>query len=106
MYFDMPRRRNYVSFATAQSKGLVSVSGNQVILRADSTTNLSSTGPGRDSFYLESMNQYSNCVAMYILVLACIVLFDLSHSVALTLYICPKVVVLGQLFVSYLPSSL
>jgi hypothetical protein len=72
MFFDARRCRNYVDFATAQSRGLVSVSqdGNQVTLRADSTTILNSTGPGRDSFDLVSKNQYTTHVAMHVLLLA------------------------------------
>ncbi|KAF8551537.1 glycoside hydrolase family 16 protein [Imleria badia] len=62
-------RVNYVDFATAQSKNLVSVSGNQVTLRADSTTILNSTGPGRDSFALLSKNQFTTHVAI----------FDIAH---------------------------
>lgn len=58
--------RNYIDLETAQSKGLVSVSGNEVTLRADSTTTLSSTGPGRDSFNLISNDQYTNHVAMHV----------------------------------------
>ena len=65
-FFDARCRRNYVDFATAQAEGLVSVSGNQVTFRADSTTILTSTGPGRDSFDLVSNNQYTTHVAMYV----------------------------------------
>ncbi|KAH0828889.1 glycoside hydrolase family 16 protein [Lanmaoa asiatica] len=73
-------RVNYVDLATAQSKGLVSVSGNQVTLRADRTTKLTSSGPGRDSFDLVSK------------------IINLTHLIVLTLFICLKVVALGQLF--------
>ncbi|KAL4062153.1 glycoside hydrolase family 16 protein [Scleroderma citrinum] len=62
-------RVNYVSESTAQSSGLVSVSGNQVTLRADSTSYLDPSGPGRNSFRLESNNQYTTHVAV----------FDIAH---------------------------
>ncbi|KAF9236017.1 glycoside hydrolase family 16 protein [Melanogaster broomeanus] len=62
-------RVNYVSQATAQADGLVLVSGNQVILRADSTTTLSASGPGRNSFRLQSNAQYTTHVAV----------FDIAH---------------------------
>ncbi|KIK91498.1 glycoside hydrolase family 16 protein [Paxillus rubicundulus Ve08.2h10] len=58
-------RVNYIDEATAQSKGLVSVSGNQVTFRTDSTTTLSSTGPGRDTFRLQSNDQYTTHVAVF-----------------------------------------
>jgi len=58
-------RVNYVSQSTAQSAGLYSVSGNTLTLRADHTTVLSSTGPGRNSFRLLSNNQYSTHVAIF-----------------------------------------
>ncbi|KAI6026144.1 glycoside hydrolase family 16 protein [Pisolithus microcarpus] len=60
---------NYVTESTAQADGLVSVSGNQVTLRADSTTVLSSSGPGRNSFRLQSNAQYTTHVAV----------FDIAH---------------------------
>ena len=66
-FFDARCRRTYVDFATAQAKNLVSVSGNQVTVRADSTTILNATGPGRDSFDLVSKDQYTTHVAMYVL---------------------------------------
>ncbi|KIM55449.1 glycoside hydrolase family 16 protein [Scleroderma citrinum Foug A] len=62
-------RVNYVTQATAQAGGLVSVSGNQVTLRADSTTVLSSSGPGRNSFRIQSNAQYTTHVAV----------FDIAH---------------------------
>ncbi|KAN0081723.1 glycoside hydrolase family 16 protein [Tylopilus felleus] len=58
-------RVNYVDLATARSKGLVSDSGSQVTLRADSATVLNSTGPGRDSFDLVSKNKYTTHVAIF-----------------------------------------
>ncbi|KAH7883436.1 glycoside hydrolase family 16 protein [Phlebopus sp. FC_14] len=62
-------RVNYVSQSTAEADGLVSVSGNQVFLRADSTTTLSASGPGRNSFRIQSDAQYSTHVAV----------FDIAH---------------------------
>lgn len=62
-------RVNYVTESTAQADGLVSVSGNQVTLRADSTTVLSSSDPGRNSFRLQSNAQYTTHVAI----------FDIAH---------------------------
>ncbi|KAF9232412.1 glycoside hydrolase family 16 protein [Melanogaster broomeanus] len=62
-------RVNYVSQAAAQADGLVQVSGNQVILRADSTTTLDASGPGRNSFRLQSNAQYTTHVAI----------FDIAH---------------------------
>ncbi|KAF9218716.1 hypothetical protein BS17DRAFT_822536 [Gyrodon lividus] len=62
-------RVNYIDEATAHSKGLVSVSGNQVTLRTDSTTTLDPTGPGRDTFRLMSNDQYTTHVAI----------FDIAH---------------------------
>ncbi|KAF8839838.1 2 beta-glucan [Paxillus ammoniavirescens] len=62
-------RVNYVSEATAQADNLVAVSGDQVTLRADSTTTLSASGPGRNSFRLQSNAQYTTHVAV----------FDIAH---------------------------
>ncbi|KAI6032879.1 glycoside hydrolase family 16 protein [Pisolithus orientalis] len=62
-------RVNYVTESTAQADGLVSVSGNQVTLRADSITVLSSSDPGRNSFRLQSNAQYTTHVAV----------FDIAH---------------------------
>ncbi|KIJ09998.1 glycoside hydrolase family 16 protein [Paxillus involutus ATCC 200175] len=62
-------RVNYVSEATAQADNLVAVSGDQVTLRADSTTTLSASGPGRNSFRLESNAQFTTHVAV----------FDIAH---------------------------
>lgn len=58
-------RVNYVDQSTAEADGLYSVSGSTVTLRADDTTVLSSSGPGRNSFRLMSNNQYSNHVAIF-----------------------------------------
>ena len=61
---DTQRCRNYLDYKTAKSKGLVSVNGDTVTLRADSTTVLNPNGPGRDSFYLKSNEQYNTHVAV------------------------------------------
>ncbi|KAI0059352.1 2 beta-glucanase [Artomyces pyxidatus] len=58
-------RVNYVSQSTAQSLGLATVSGSNFILRADDTTVLSSSGPGRNSFRLQSNNQYGTHVSVF-----------------------------------------
>ncbi|KAF8432251.1 glycoside hydrolase family 16 protein [Boletus edulis BED1] len=58
-------RVNYLSQSAAQSAGLYSVSGNTVTLRADHTTVLSASGPGRNSFRIISNNQYSTHVAIF-----------------------------------------
>lgn len=56
--------RNYVDKATAQSLGLVSSTNNSFVLRADHTTTLSANGPGRNSFRIQSNNQYTTHVAV------------------------------------------
>ncbi|KAA1476410.1 2 beta-glucan [Dentipellis sp. KUC8613] len=58
-------RVNYVDQATAQSQGLATVSGSNFILRADDTTVLSASGPGRNSVRLQSNKQYSTHVAVF-----------------------------------------
>ncbi|KAG6382199.1 glycoside hydrolase family 16 protein [Boletus reticuloceps] len=74
-------RVNYIDYPTAQSKGLVSVSRNQVTLRADSTTKLNPTGPGRDSFSLASNDQYTTHVAMHVpFYVCCLVNLTACHS--------------------------
>ncbi|KAH7883471.1 glycoside hydrolase family 16 protein [Phlebopus sp. FC_14] len=62
-------RVNYVDETTARSSGLVSVSANQVTLRADSKKTLNATGPGRDAFRLSSNAQYTTHIAI----------FDIAH---------------------------
>lgn len=57
---------NYVTQADAQSLGLATVSGSNFILRADSTTTLSASGPGRNSFRIVSNKQYTTHVSMYV----------------------------------------
>ncbi|KAH7920553.1 glycoside hydrolase family 16 protein [Leucogyrophana mollusca] len=58
-------RVNYVTEATAQADGLVSVTSNSVTLRADSTTTLSASGPGRNSFRIQSSATYTTHVAIF-----------------------------------------
>ncbi|KAN0091585.1 glycoside hydrolase family 16 protein [Tylopilus felleus] len=58
-------RTNYVTKSTAKSQGLYSVSGNTVTLRADYNTVLEPSGPGRNSFRLQSKDQYSTHVAIF-----------------------------------------
>ncbi|KAG9313625.1 glycoside hydrolase family 16 protein [Chiua virens] len=55
---------NYVDQATAQADGLYSINGNTVTLRADDTTVLDGS-VGRNSFRLQSQNQYSTHVAIW-----------------------------------------
>ena len=57
---------NYVDEATAQSKNLTYANGNTFILRADDTTVLSASDPGRDSVRMQSNNQYSTHVTVYV----------------------------------------
>jgi hypothetical protein len=56
-------RRDYVDQGTAQSLGLATVSGNNIILRADDTTVLTG-GAGRKSFRIQSNKQWDNHVSM------------------------------------------
>jgi len=58
-------RVNYVTQAEAQTLGLAYVSGSNFILRADSSTTLSASGAGRNSFRLISNNQYTTHVAIF-----------------------------------------
>ncbi|TFK51707.1 endo-beta-glucanase [Heliocybe sulcata] len=58
-------RVNYVNQATAQADNLTYASGNTFILRADHTTTLSSSGPGRNSVRLQSNAQYTTHVAVF-----------------------------------------
>ncbi|KAF8839837.1 glycoside hydrolase family 16 protein [Paxillus ammoniavirescens] len=58
-------RVNYVNYSTAQQDSLVSVHGDRVVLRADSTTTLDPTGPGRNSFRLVSNERYTTHVAIF-----------------------------------------
>ena len=56
--------RNYVNAATAASLNLTYASGDTFILRADSTTVLSASGPGRNSVRIQSNKAYTNSVMM------------------------------------------
>lgn len=51
---------NYVSQATAQSKGLYRTQNNQVYIGVDSTTVLDPNGVGRDSVRLRSNRAYTH----------------------------------------------
>ncbi|CAE6419931.1 unnamed protein product [Rhizoctonia solani] len=55
-------RVNYVDQSTAISKNLTFASGNTFIMRADSTTTLSPSGPGRNSVRIQSKKQWSTHV--------------------------------------------
>lgn len=55
-------RVNYVDQSTAQSKNLSFASGNTFIMRADDTTVLSASGPGRNSVRIQSNQQWSTHV--------------------------------------------
>ena len=59
-------RRNYVDQATALAQNLTYASGDTLILRADDTTVLSASGPGRNSVRLMSNNVYSTHVTVYV----------------------------------------
>ena len=57
-------RRNYVSQSTALAQNLTFASGDTLILRADDTTVLSASGPGRNSVRLQSKKTYTEHVTM------------------------------------------
>ena len=57
-------RVNYVDQATALSLNLTFASDDTFIMRADSTTVLNPSGPGRDSVRIRSVNTYTNHVAV------------------------------------------
>ncbi|KAG6380032.1 glycoside hydrolase family 16 protein [Boletus reticuloceps] len=59
-------RVNYVDQATAQSLNLTYATSNTFIMRADDTTVLSSSGPGRNSVRIRTNNQYTTHVAVYV----------------------------------------
>ena len=59
--------RNYVDQATALAQNLTYASGDTLILRADDTTVLSASDPGRNSVRLQSNNVYSNHVTVCVL---------------------------------------
>ncbi|KZT20534.1 glycoside hydrolase family 16 protein [Neolentinus lepideus HHB14362 ss-1] len=58
-------RVNYVDQATAQRKNLTYAHDDTFILRADYTTYLSASGPGRDSVRLQSSKTYTTHVAVF-----------------------------------------
>lgn len=58
--------RNYVDQATALGQNLTYASGDTLILRADDTTVLSASGPGRSSVRLMSNKVYSNHVTVWV----------------------------------------
>ncbi|EJF56125.1 endo-beta-glucanase [Dichomitus squalens LYAD-421 SS1] len=58
-------RVNYVDQATAVAQNLTYASGDTLILRADDTTVLSASDPGRSSVRLQSNNVYSNHVTVW-----------------------------------------
>jgi hypothetical protein len=55
---------NYVTEEQARSLGLAIVEGSSFILRADDTTPLSPSGPGRNSFRISSNNMYGKHVSV------------------------------------------
>ena len=57
-------RVNYVNKSTAIAKGLATVYGTSFIMRADDTTVLNATGPGRDSVRIKSVKQYTTHLAV------------------------------------------
>lgn len=59
-------RVNYVDQATALADNLTFTSSDTLILRADSTTTLSASGPGRNSVRIRSDNTYTTHVAVYV----------------------------------------
>lgn len=61
-----PLTSNYVDQATAQSLNLTFASGNTLIMRADDTTVLSPSGPGRNSVRIQSLKSYTTHVAVYV----------------------------------------
>ncbi|KAH8105325.1 laminarinase [Cristinia sonorae] len=58
-------RVNYVSQSTAQAQNLTFASSDHFIIRADHTTKLSASGPGRNSVRLQSNKQFTNHVAVF-----------------------------------------
>ncbi|TCD67725.1 hypothetical protein EIP91_012025 [Steccherinum ochraceum] len=58
-------RVNYVDQSTALAQNLTYASGDHFIIRADHTTTLSASGPGRNSVRLQSNKQYTNHVAVF-----------------------------------------
>ena len=58
---------NYVNQATALAQNLTYASGNTLIMRADSKTTLTATGPGRNSVRIRSRKTYKTHVVVYAL---------------------------------------
>ncbi|KAI0260897.1 2 beta-glucan [Gloeopeniophorella convolvens] len=58
-------RVNYLSSGDAQGKGLATVSGGNFMIRADHTTKLSASGPGRNSVRITSNQHYDTHVSIY-----------------------------------------
>jgi len=58
-------RVNYVDLGTAQSKNLSYASGSTFIMRADHTTTLSASGPGRNSIRIQSNKQYTTSTVVW-----------------------------------------
>ncbi|KAG0703028.1 glycoside hydrolase family 16 protein [Suillus ampliporus] len=60
-------RVTYVDQATAQMLNLTYATSNTFIMRADDTTVLTSSGPGRNSVRIRSNNQYTQHVVVYVI---------------------------------------
>ncbi|RDX40067.1 laminarinase [Lentinus brumalis] len=58
-------RVNYVDQATALAKNLTFSSGDHFVIRADHTTKLSASGPGRNSVRLQSNKKYTTHVTVW-----------------------------------------
>ena len=58
--------RNYVDQDTALALNLTYYNGDTFIIRADDTTVLSASGPGRNSVRLQSNKQYTTHVTVYV----------------------------------------
>lgn len=65
-------RVNYVNETYAIWKGLASVSGTTFTMRADHTTKLSASGPGRDSVRIKSIKQYTTHLAVHVYYQLCL----------------------------------
>jgi len=69
LWFSPPFVRNYVDQATSQSQNLTFASRDTFILRADFTTTLDASGPGRNSVRIRSNNVYTTHTAVFVSVL-------------------------------------
>lgn len=90
---------NYVNQATAVAQNLTYASGNTLVLRADHTTTLSASGPGRNSVRIRSVKTYTTHVSVYVSLLSMtkepfINVFPLIVSISST---CHRDAVLGLL---------